>query len=612
MRPQIFLILWIIFSFINVGKSQITIPTGENSMYASTHKATKEISYPSIEIIVPQSLPANGQIPLIVRMLDDENHIEKYFSGELEVSSSIPLNPHKIIINNGAGAALMDFSSDQDFTITISGYSKTILVNQNLPIMQHSGEISISEVWGKDSIHHITSDLIINEGATLSVFEACHVILDEDVNIWVYGILKIEGTTDEPVTFTSAQEETSWGGIRVLSSHSETSISHAIFTHGGGNEDYFFGHSSSQAVVFVSNSQIHISNSYFIQNEGKAFGGLHSIISINNCIANKCDTGGEFHSCFVEVEQSHFSEIPDGDGVIADDDNDGLYFYYFMPAMEDQPSIIKDCIFSLGEDDGIDHNEAKITISGCLINDFFHEGIAASAGNFANVFDCVVLNCEQGIEAGYGSPQLTVNHCTILDCEVGIRFGDNYTQGCSGYIEVQNSICFNNQDNFLNYDLLLQDSVANAISVSYSITNDEHYNQYPHCLEATPIFNADYYLSAESPGVAQAADGCDMGLYRCNTSNGSELEIASKFHIFPNPCKGKIYISPCENVKMPMHFKFIDLTGKELINQSYSENHETYTIDLSGFSNDQQMILLNIKNEAEINSWHKIIIDKEW
>ncbi len=611
MKPRIFLILWIIFILINVGKTQIAIPIEKNAVYASKYESTRETPFSSIAIIAPKSLPPNGQLPIIVKMLDAENYIERFFSDELEVLSSIPLNPDKVKINNGAGVVIVDYSSDQDFTISILGYSKTIEVNQNPPVTQHGGEVSISEVWGNNSIHHITSDLIINDAATLSITEDCRVILDEDVNIWVYGILKIEGTAGAPVTFTSSQEGISWGGIRVLSPYSESSISHAIFTDGGGNEEYIFGHSSSQAVVFASNSQIQLSNSYFIQNEGKAFGGLHSMISIDNCIANQCDTGGEFHSCFVEVEQSHFSEIPDGDGVVADDDNDGLYFYYFMPSMEDQPSVIKDCIFSLGEDDGIDHNEAKISISDCLINNFFHEGIAASAGNFANVFDCVVLDCEQGIEAGYGSPLLTVNHCVILGCEVGIRFGDNYTQGCSGHIEVQNSICFNNQDNFLNFDLLLQDSVANAITASYSITNDEHYNLYPHCIEATPIFIEDFYLSAESPGVAQAADACDMGLYRCNTGTGSEFESASPFTIFPNPCKGKIYISPTVNTKMPLHFKIIDLKGKVLMNQSYSENQEIYTIDLSGFTGDKRAFLLNIYNGANINSWHKIIIDKE-
>ena len=579
-----------------------------NPTYPAIDNYSEQISYDSLLIISAEKVPTSGNIPVIVKAVDPDGKLERYFSDNLSVTSNISINPDSVNINCGAGGFVSEYASEQDFSISILGFTKNIDVVQNWPVEFHSGELSYSETWDNSSIHHITSDIFINEADTLTITSGCRVILSQDVNIWVYGIIKVEGSTVAPVLFTAANPDDSWGGVRIMFQENESSISNAIFTNGGGNQDFNFGHSSSQPVVFIYFSSIKFTNCYFIQNEGKAFGGSNSKISIKECVINKCDTGGAFQSCYVEVDQSHFSEIPDGDGLVLDDDNDGLYFYSFLSSMGDEPSVVNNCIFAIGEDDGIDHNEAKLEVTDCLISDFFHEGIAASAGNFVKIYNCVVTDCEQGIEAGYGYPLVIVDHSVILNNNIGIRFGDSYLDGCYGHIDIQNSICYNNLDNFLNFDLLILDSLANAISVSYTITNDSHYNQYPFCVEAIPVFLSGYYLSPGSPGVSQAADGCDMGLYRCNTAIGGELPSEIHFSVYPNPCNGTLYICPKNSPVGEVKLRIINLNGKILIDKPAVLKNGVFEIDMLQYKLQERIVLLNISNRANTNRWYKIIL----
>jgi len=565
--------------------------------------------YETLRIICPKWVPPTANIPIIVKALNNAQVLDRYFSDELDISSTALLNPDVIIINHGAGGIVAACDHEDDFSVSINGFTKNINVIQDWPVLNHSGEFSGSENWNNLAIHHITSDIYINATDTLSISEGCRVIVNPDVNIWVYGVLLIEGSSEAPVVISAADPVEAWGGIRIINQENGSEFSNVIFTDGGDNQEYIFGHSSSQPVVFVYFSQLALNNCYFIQNTGKALGGVNSTIFITDCMINKCDTGGEFQSCYVIVEDSHISEIPDADGVVNDDDNDGLYFYNYLPSMGDEPSLINNCIFTIGEDDGIDHNEAKLRIENCLITNFYHEGIAASAGNFAAIYNCVITDCEQGIEAGYGNPQVTINHCVILNNDIGIRFGDSYLEGCTGHITVKNSICFDNLDNILNFDLLIQDSVANAIFAAYTMTNDSHYNQYPFCINAVPEFSAGYYLTPGSPGVSMADDGCDMGLYQCGTGVDEAIVTGFDFIAYPNPCKDKLFISPGNNPIEKAVITISTLEGKILINKCTVLRNGVFTIDLASIKPRKQFVLVSVNTHDTSNVWIKVFLN---
>jgi len=240
-------------------------------------------------------------------------------------------------------------------------------------------------------------------------------------------------------------------------------------------------------------------------------GSHSSFISISGCVVSRCDTGGEFAVSTVNINNSYIIDIPNNDGTFQDDDNDGFYFNGAHPSGE--PSIIENSFFITGKDDAIDHNAGKLEIKNCWIENFAHEGIACSNSNWVNISNTLIKNCEQGIEAGYGTPDVTVDHCVMIDNEVGLRFGDGYDWGCNGSLRVTNSITYDNGDNIKNYDFLTGGPVEDGILISYSITNDEEYNNYQGCLTGVPLFDENYQLLPESPGIRKANDQTDIGLF---------------------------------------------------------------------------------------------------
>lgn len=250
---------------------------------------------------------------------------------------------------------------------------------------------------------------------------------------------------------------------------------------------------------------------YLLDNPGKAFGFTNSSVSITSSLITRCDTGGEFKYCTVSIEESAFLDIPNGDNTEVDDDNDALYLDHQLEGGFD--SSIRNCIFITGKDDGIDHAGASVVIADCVIEDFDNEGIAASTGNSVSVFNTLILGCGQGIEAGYGEPAVSVNHCTLVGNGVGIRFGDSYTWGCYGSLNVVNSIVVdNNEYNVWNYDLALGGPREDAITVTYSIVNQPEYDDGEGCLIGAPSFTVTHLLTEESIGTNAASDGLNMGI----------------------------------------------------------------------------------------------------
>jgi hypothetical protein len=222
-----------------------------------------------------------------------------------------------------------------------------------------------------------------------------------------------------------------------------------------------------------------------------------------------------------------------------------------------------------GKDDGIDHNGANLLIRGCRIEGFDNEGIAASNSNNISVYNTLVKNCEQGIEAGYGNPTVSVDHCTLINNEIGLRFGDSYNWGCEGQIYTTNSVLFGNGDNILNYDLLLQAAVPGAIEISYSMTNDSDYNESPNCISGIPVFDENYYLLAGSPGEGAANDGYDMGIISPELSLNEIQFLYNSMKLFPNPFSEFVDIEIYLPNKSDIILMVYDSFGKRVSNYRY-------------------------------------------
>jgi len=513
--------------------------------------------------ITTNSVVATSESITIVVKIKNNNSINASIYGYFElVTEGLSLENNMIKIIKGVGSVTTKVLAEEDFKIQIEGFpgQKVIKVKNQIPVKELSGVIDQDIFWYSDSIICIHDDLKILAGNTLTINSGTRILIKEKKNLFIDGKIKTKGTSLEPVSFGAYENDKPWGGVIISGDGNDTSFfNHCIFSNGGGDENYIFGHSQSQAVILNQNSGLQLNHCFIVENPGKSIGGSLCEITIENCLFSRNDTGGEYQSCYVEMKNTYITDTPTDDGILVDDDNDATYFYGVHPNI-DQYSLIENCVFVTGKDDGIDHNGANLEIRNCFIANFDNEGIAASNYNNVFVYNTLVKNCEQGIEAGYGSPEVFIDHCTLINNDVGIRFGDSYSWGCEGHMVVTNSILYNNSDNILNFDELTQGPVENAIDISYSMTNDVEYNDYPFCITGTPVFDENYYLLTGSPGEGAANDGNDMGIIFLESSSEELRSFITTCNLYPNPFSDHIKLEYClsetANLEMQIYNSF--------------------------------------------------------
>jgi hypothetical protein len=252
-----------------------------------------------------------------------------------------------------------------------------------------------------------------------------------------------------------------------------------------------------------------------MDNPGKAMGAKAAVVKLKDCLITRCDTGGELVETLAQIRTSHFLDMPSEHGVFVDDDNDCLYLKgEYVDGSGDKPaSLVEGCVFAVGKDDGIDHNGANVVVNDCSMEGFAHEGIACSGGGRIEIRNTLARQNEQGIEAGYGEPDVVVDHCVVTDNDVGFRYGDSYDWEVTGHLAVTNSISFGNQKhNVWNWVNLLDGPAADALDISYSMVDDPEWDGQAHNLAGQPVFDDAWRLAPGSPGVGKGSDGQDIGL----------------------------------------------------------------------------------------------------
>lgn len=101
----------------------------------------------------------------------------------------------------------------------------------------------ISGVWKRGSVQHITGDIIIPEGQSLTIEEGVTVIMDTEAKpeIIVKGNLYAEGTAAFPIKFTVEESKRTeenkfgrlWGGILAAPSCAELLLNYTIIEYAG-------------------------------------------------------------------------------------------------------------------------------------------------------------------------------------------------------------------------------------------------------------------------------------------------------------------------------------------------------------------------------------------
>jgi len=470
---------------------------------------------PTISLIAPAAVLADRSFPVVVRVTVD---------GEpaFHLSTKVPITMDGIdsgtlSLRRGAGSTELPApgkTSTLEAEVGGNSATRTFSVIAPNSDREFAGELAGDElIWGPDEVVHVVEDISIPAGSTLTIHPGATVLLDSKVNLVVEGEIVGLGSVAAPIWFIPWAVQEAWGGIRI--NGGSGSFSYAFFTHGGGDNEFVFGHSNSQAVLFVEKGELTLNDIFLMDNSGKGLAAQLATMTVTDSLISRCDTGGELKQTEVEFLRTWFLEIPNSDGEPNDDDNDGIYLHNPPPDLPtDQPSAtINKCVFAVGKDDGIDHNGSRIQVSDSFIEGFHHEGIACSKDNWVDIRNTLVRDCQQGIESGYGSPQVTVDHCTVVENEVGFRLGDSYERVVSGTLTVTNSIAvLNSESNVWNFSRRDAGPLPENVTISNSIVNSPEWDTINENIPGLPKFDATWHLLPNSVGVNGGSDGFDVGL----------------------------------------------------------------------------------------------------
>jgi hypothetical protein len=307
----------------------------------------------------------------------------------------------------------------------------------------------------------ITEDLHVKAGDTLVWPAGARVMIAPDVDIVIEGRLDALGTPDDPILVTSATSEP-W---KTLEIRGEANLSHVWLTAGGAGTPTYEGHSDSNPVLAILGGRLLMTGGAIADNPGKSILGKDADITLSDVLIARCDTGGEFIDSTVKINDTHIIQIPDADRLYDDDDNDGLY-------LRTSQVEIKNTVISLTEDDGLDHNGSDLAISGSIIEDVRHEGLACSDSGTVSLEDSLIRNAAHAVEAGYGGPNVTVSRSVLMNCPVGVRWGDEYEWESRGTLTVTHNIFFGVQTPILSVDPQQGEAPEGAIS---GTCNEEGY-----------------------------------------------------------------------------------------------------------------------------------------
>ncbi|HEX05565.1 MAG TPA: right-handed parallel beta-helix repeat-containing protein [Bacteroidetes bacterium] len=464
----------------------------------------------AFELYYPSRLPIGTELPYVLREVNTSPRLLGWETANITTT----LQFKQVQLKRGFGSGrLSQFGQGVTHLSVANG---SILAEGDvefleLPERSIAGTLAGSDLnWNADTVIVVTDNITVPSGSILRVTEGTVVLLHADVRLDVEGEILVSGTREAPVLFTAVNPGMDWGEINIASGYAQ--FEWTFFTHGGGDESRSFGHSNSQPVLRVDEAIALLNHCFFLDNEGKAIGSREAQVTMDSSLVMRNDTGGEHHRSVVMISNTGFLDMPTDDGVFVDDDNDAIYLNGAFD--ESSYSEITDCVFVTGKDDAIDHNGALLRISNCLIEDFAHEGVAASNTNRAYVLNTLILGCNQGIEAGYGTPEVIVDHCVLVGNNIGLRFGDEYTSmDDNGNMTITNTISVENLlHNVWNYDPLLEGPRDDVMSITYSMVNDTLYDNETGNVTGEVTWLEGYLLAPNSVGVGMAEDGSDMGL----------------------------------------------------------------------------------------------------
>jgi hypothetical protein len=425
--------------------------------YPLIDSAEAEFTGARLTIVTPAQYPVGLEIPVIAR-IEDESGKRLGVNGKITAAG---FEEHPLKLFRGVGSMFLPAATESGVIsypaqIQSLQISKQIIIEPATNWQIVSDDISASTDWGENARIHITGIagnlLTIASDTTLNIGAGSVIIIDPDITIDVLGRIVVNGTKERPAVFTAPNRSAPWGGFLFETSSSEGSFTGAILTASGADASWFDhnpGHGSShrkeQCLFYLSNgAHVTLTDCYLIENHGQAGHGENGYLTMTGSLVQKCITTGQYNGGEINFTNCALIEFPSAKDTFADADNDAIYLTRGIHALTN-------CLIGWLLDDGIDagdNTSGDVSVTGCWFESCYHEAMAWSGNQkLAHVRDTVTLNCGQGIECGYDSPDVNAVHYLSTANLVGARFGDNYDWTYNGFLTVSDSLLlFNKRD----------------------------------------------------------------------------------------------------------------------------------------------------------------------
>jgi len=395
----------------------------------------------AVRLIYTPKTPVNLSTPLV--LIAGGGLCESMLNLEAELAGS------SFLVKNGVGSAWLQPSQDSPRVLKVDYLRMDVgTTTTEAAPLSISGSLDADLIIPEESYVNIAEDLFIPQGVRLTIESGSFVTIDQGVNIYNEGTLLIEGSEELPVTITCSSDQQFWGGIISTEAGNTVEASHTLFCrsghHTGGVYDY--GHAHRQALFYSEYGSVALDHCYMIDHAGQVFYPLFASLNISHCLVQRAITGGQANASEVFIDHSVFTDFPDDRRIYQDEDNDCFY-------LMQSNAKISNSVFMYAADDGLDSGGSgggDIEVSHTRFESIFHEGAALSSGDLVNKIqnfsNCTFVDCGQGLELGYSSPnhQVRVDSCSFIRNGVGIRYGDNYTAPHQGHITVSNSESLDN------------------------------------------------------------------------------------------------------------------------------------------------------------------------
>lgn len=420
--------------------------------YPVVDSAAAEFAGCRLVIVTPTEYPPGLEIPIIAR-IDSPSGDRVGVNG---VVTAAGFESHPLRLLRGVGSVFLPpatQSGELSYTATVHSLAveKKTAIEPSTAWRTVSGDIAASTDWGSDARIRISGDLRVVAGAVLTIGSGSVILVDPAVDVRVEGGIVANGSLDKPIVFTCSDRKIPWGGFVFDATPSRGEFTGTIFTGSGADEDWFdnnpgHGHShrNEQPLLYVGNgAKAVLTDCFLVENHGQGGHGENGYLTMTRCLVQKCISAGQYNGGSVTLVGCALVEFPSENAPFADDDNDGLY-------LTGGAHSLTNCLIGWALDDGVDAGSGSagsVDVRHCWFESMCHEAMAWSESRTARVSDTVALNCGQGIECGFGSPDVNAVHCLSTGNVIGARFGDNYDWTYGGFLTVRDSLLlFNLRD----------------------------------------------------------------------------------------------------------------------------------------------------------------------